>query len=103
MAAQLPQYATRVWWALCCGFFTCGLLLQDLSGKDQEKVAEVTRVRVELLEQIGQLEAERTTQEGLRAKINALEREMKGTLLRFFMLSFVMFRASEPKGRSEVW
>lgn len=52
-------------------------LQQDLSGKDQEKVAEVTRVRVELLEQIGHLEAERTAQEGLRAKINALEREMK--------------------------
>ncbi|XP_054877069.1 leucine-rich repeat-containing protein 45 [Poeciliopsis prolifica] len=52
-------------------------LQQDLSGKEQEKVAEVSRVRVELLEQIGQLEADRTAQEGLKAKISALEREMK--------------------------
>ncbi|MEQ2296773.1 hypothetical protein AMECASPLE_027936 [Ameca splendens] len=53
------------------------MLLQDLSGKDQEKVAEVSRVRVELQGYIGQLEAERTAQEGLKAKISALEREMK--------------------------
>ncbi|XP_005814417.1 leucine-rich repeat-containing protein 45 isoform X1 [Xiphophorus maculatus] len=52
-------------------------LQQDLSGKEQEKVAEVSRVRLELLEQIGQLEADRTAQEGLKAKIGALEREMK--------------------------
>ncbi|KAK5606096.1 hypothetical protein CRENBAI_000537 [Crenichthys baileyi] len=52
-------------------------LQQDLSGKDQEKVAEVSRVRVELQGYIGQLEAERTAQEGLKAKISALEREMK--------------------------
>lgn len=36
------------------------------------------RVRVELQEQIGHLEAERTAQEGMKAKIFALEREMKG-------------------------
>ncbi|XP_058476744.1 leucine-rich repeat-containing protein 45 [Solea solea] len=49
----------------------------ELSGKEQEKVAEVSRVRVELQEQIGHLEAERTAQEGLREKIHALEREIK--------------------------
>uniref|UniRef100_A0A3P8VYP2 Leucine rich repeat containing 45 n=2 Tax=Cynoglossus semilaevis TaxID=244447 RepID=A0A3P8VYP2_CYNSE len=52
-------------------------LQQELSGKDQEKVAEVSRVRVELQEQIGHLQVERTAQEGLREKINALEREIK--------------------------
>ncbi|XP_043958616.1 leucine-rich repeat-containing protein 45 [Gambusia affinis] len=52
-------------------------LQQDLSGKEQEKVAEVSRVRVELQEQIGQLEADRMAQERLKAKISALEREMK--------------------------
>lgn len=59
------------------------MLLQDLSGKEQEKVAEVSRVRVELQEQIGQLEADRMAQERLKAKISALEREMKGTLSTF--------------------
>uniref|UniRef100_A0A3B4Z357 Leucine rich repeat containing 45 n=1 Tax=Stegastes partitus TaxID=144197 RepID=A0A3B4Z357_9TELE len=53
------------------------VLLQELSGKDQEKVAEVSRVRVELQEQIGHLQAERTAQGGLKEKINALERELK--------------------------
>ncbi|XP_051959406.1 leucine-rich repeat-containing protein 45 isoform X2 [Xyrauchen texanus] len=52
-------------------------LQQELAGKEQEKVAEVTRVRVELQEQIGHLEAERATQGGLKEKIAALEREMK--------------------------
>lgn len=52
---------------------------QDLAGKEQEKVSEVTRVRVELQEQIGHLQAERTAQGGLKEKIAALEREMKGT------------------------
>ncbi|XP_028286650.1 leucine-rich repeat-containing protein 45 [Parambassis ranga] len=52
-------------------------LQQELSGKEQEKVAEVSRVRVELQEQIGHLQAERTAQGGLKEKINALEREMK--------------------------
>uniref|UniRef100_A0A3B5MHW4 Uncharacterized protein n=1 Tax=Xiphophorus couchianus TaxID=32473 RepID=A0A3B5MHW4_9TELE len=56
-------------------------LQQDLSGKEQEKVAEVSRVRVELLEQIGQLEADRAAQEGLKVKIGALEREMKREVL----------------------
>lgn len=51
---------------------------QDLAGKEQEKVSEVTRVRVELQEQIGHLQAERTAQGGLKEKIAALEREMKG-------------------------
>ncbi|XP_067403214.1 leucine-rich repeat-containing protein 45 isoform X2 [Emydura macquarii macquarii] len=52
-------------------------LQQDLSGKEQEKVAEVNKVRVELLEQIGHLQAERAAQEGLREKVAALERQLK--------------------------
>ncbi|XP_071318703.1 leucine-rich repeat-containing protein 45 [Trachinotus anak] len=52
-------------------------LQQELSCKDQEKVAEVSRVRVELQEQIGHLEAERMAQAGLKEKISALEREIK--------------------------
>ncbi|XP_078135300.1 leucine-rich repeat-containing protein 45 isoform X3 [Sander vitreus] len=52
-------------------------LQQDLSAKDQEKVAEVSRVKVELQEQIGHLQAERTAQGGLKEKISALEREIK--------------------------
>lgn len=41
-------------------------------------MAEVSRVRVELQEQIGHLQAERTAQGGLKEKISALERELKG-------------------------
>ncbi|XP_072312467.1 leucine-rich repeat-containing protein 45 [Eucyclogobius newberryi] len=52
-------------------------LQQELSGKEQEKVAEVNKVRVELQEQIGHLETERATQTGLKERIGALEREMK--------------------------
>uniref|UniRef100_K9IM92 Putative leucine-rich repeat-containing protein 45 n=1 Tax=Desmodus rotundus TaxID=9430 RepID=K9IM92_DESRO len=52
-------------------------LQQDLSNKDQEKVAEVTRVRVELQEQIGRLQAELTAQEALKEKVAALERQLK--------------------------
>uniref|UniRef100_A0A8C3A373 Leucine rich repeat containing 45 n=1 Tax=Cyclopterus lumpus TaxID=8103 RepID=A0A8C3A373_CYCLU len=52
-------------------------LQQELSGKDQEKVAELSQVRVELQEQIGHLQAERTAQGGLKEKISALEREIK--------------------------
>ncbi|KAK3529234.1 hypothetical protein QTP70_021919 [Hemibagrus guttatus] len=52
-------------------------LQQELAGKEQEKVAEVTRVKVELQEQIGHLQAERTAQSGLKEKIAALEREIK--------------------------
>lgn len=52
-------------------------LQQELAGKEQEKVAEVSCVRVELQEQIGHLQAERTAQGGLKEKIAALEREMK--------------------------
>lgn len=51
---------------------------QELGIKEQEKVSEVSKVRVELQEQIGHLEAERTAQEGLRGKIAALERQLKG-------------------------
>ncbi|CAJ0958982.1 unnamed protein product [Ranitomeya imitator] len=54
-------------------------LQQELSKKDQEKVSEVTKVRVELQEQMGHLEAELTAQEGLKEKISALERQQKGT------------------------
>ncbi|KAL7989510.1 hypothetical protein Chor_012176 [Crotalus horridus] len=53
------------------------LSLQELGSKEQEKVSEVNKVRVELQEQIGHLEAERTAQEGLRGKIAALERQLK--------------------------
>ncbi|CAL8262468.1 unnamed protein product [Arctogadus glacialis] len=52
-------------------------LQQELSGKDQERVAEVSRVRVELQEQTGHLQAERATNGSLKEKISALEREMK--------------------------
>ncbi|XP_078257239.1 leucine-rich repeat-containing protein 45 [Rhinoraja longicauda] len=52
-------------------------LNQELSGKDQVKVAEVNNVRVELQEQIGHLQAERAAREGLKEKISALERQLK--------------------------
>lgn len=61
------------------------VLLQELSGKEQEKVAEVSRVRVELQEQIAHLQAEMTAQGGLRSKISALEREIKGVVPLFFL------------------
>lgn len=51
---------------------------QDLNSKEQEKVTEVNKVKVELQEQIGHLQAERAAQEGLREKIAALERQLKG-------------------------
>ncbi|XP_042198514.1 leucine-rich repeat-containing protein 45 [Callorhinchus milii] len=52
-------------------------LFQEMSGKDQEKVTEVNKVRVELQEQIGHLQAERATQEGFKEKISTLERQLK--------------------------
>lgn len=52
-------------------------LQQELLVKEQEKVAEVSRVRVELQEQMGHLEAERTGQGALKEKISVLEREIK--------------------------
>ncbi|KAM9537495.1 leucine-rich repeat-containing protein 45 isoform 1-T1 [Guaruba guarouba] len=52
-------------------------LQQDLNSKEEEKVTEVNRVKVELQEQIGHLQAERTAQNGLREKIAALERQLK--------------------------
>ncbi|XP_037593089.1 leucine-rich repeat-containing protein 45 isoform X3 [Cebus imitator] len=52
-------------------------LQQDLSHKDQERVAEVSRVRVELQEQNGRLQAELAAQEALREKAAALERQLK--------------------------
>lgn len=54
-------------------------LQQELSNKDQEKVAEVTRVRVELQEQNGRLQAELTAQETLKEKVAALERQLRVT------------------------
>lgn len=51
---------------------------QELSNKDQEKVAEVTRVRVELQEQNGRLQAELAAQEALKEKVAALERQLRG-------------------------
>nr|XP_023676597.1 leucine-rich repeat-containing protein 45 [Paramormyrops kingsleyae] len=52
-------------------------LQQEVSRKEQEKVADLNRVKVELQEQIGHLQVERTAQGALREKIAALEREMK--------------------------
>ncbi|XP_051851286.1 leucine-rich repeat-containing protein 45 isoform X1 [Antechinus flavipes] len=52
-------------------------LQKEVRDKEQEKVAEVNKVRVELQEQIGHLQAERTAQEGLKEKIAALERQIK--------------------------
>lgn len=52
-------------------------LQQELSLKDQERVAEVSRVRVELQEQNGRLQAELAAQEALREKAAALERQLK--------------------------
>ncbi|KFQ10472.1 Leucine-rich repeat-containing protein 45, partial [Leptosomus discolor] len=52
-------------------------LQQDLNSKEEEKVTEVNKVKVELQEQIGHLQAERTAQDGLREKIAALERQLK--------------------------
>ncbi|XP_054449266.1 leucine-rich repeat-containing protein 45 [Pteronotus mesoamericanus] len=52
-------------------------LQQELSNKDQEKVAEVARVRVEFQEQNGRLQAELTAQEALKEKVAALERQLK--------------------------
>ncbi|XP_044941588.1 leucine-rich repeat-containing protein 45 isoform X2 [Mustela putorius furo] len=54
-------------------------LQQELSNTDQEKVAEVSRVRVELQEQNGRLQAELAAQEALREKVAALERRLKVT------------------------
>ncbi|XP_059527558.1 leucine-rich repeat-containing protein 45 isoform X1 [Myotis daubentonii] len=54
-------------------------LQQELSNKDQEKVAEVTRVRVELQEQNGRLQAELAAQEALKEKAAALERQLRVT------------------------
>lgn len=51
---------------------------QELINKDQEKVAEVARVRVELQEQMGRMQADLVAQEALREKVAALERQMKG-------------------------
>ncbi|KAM5272705.1 leucine-rich repeat-containing protein 45 [Ctenodactylus gundi] len=52
-------------------------LQQELSSKDQERVAEVTRVRVEMQEQVGRLQAELAAREALREKAAALERQLK--------------------------
>lgn len=63
---------------------------QDLNSKEQEKMTEVNKVKVELQEQIGHLQAERTAQEGLREKIAALERQLKGdTSLHVFQMLMV--------------
>uniref|UniRef100_A0A8C3MS34 Leucine rich repeat containing 45 n=1 Tax=Geospiza parvula TaxID=87175 RepID=A0A8C3MS34_GEOPR len=52
-------------------------LQQYVDRKEEEKVTELNKVKVELQEQIGHLEAERTAQDGLREKIAALERQLK--------------------------
>lgn len=51
-------------------------------------MAEVSRVKVELQEQIGHLDAERTAQVALKEKISALEREIKGQLFKFWFCEF---------------
>lgn len=51
---------------------------QELSNKDQEKVVEVSRVRAELQEQMGRIQADLVAQEVLREKVAALERQLKG-------------------------
>lgn len=53
-------------------------MCQDLDSKEEEKVTELNKVKVELQEQIGHLETERAAQDGLREKIAALERQLKG-------------------------
>ncbi|NP_001184030.1 leucine-rich repeat-containing protein 45 isoform 1 [Xenopus tropicalis] len=50
---------------------------QELATKEEEKLSALTKVRVEFHEQIGHLEAQLATQEGLREKISALERQQK--------------------------
>ncbi|XP_036610616.1 leucine-rich repeat-containing protein 45 [Trichosurus vulpecula] len=52
-------------------------LQQELRNKEQEKVTEVNKVRVDLQAQIGHLQAEQTAQEGLKEKIATLERQIK--------------------------
>ncbi|XP_048220963.1 leucine-rich repeat-containing protein 45 isoform X2 [Perognathus longimembris pacificus] len=52
-------------------------LQRELNDKDQEKVAEVNRVRMELQEQMGRLQADLVAQEALREKVTALERQLK--------------------------
>uniref|UniRef100_A0A8C5WFK0 Leucine rich repeat containing 45 n=1 Tax=Leptobrachium leishanense TaxID=445787 RepID=A0A8C5WFK0_9ANUR len=52
-------------------------LNQELAKREQQKMAEVTKARVELQERIGHLEAELTAQEGLKEKICSLERQLK--------------------------
>ncbi|XP_078509901.1 leucine-rich repeat-containing protein 45 isoform X1 [Lissotriton helveticus] len=52
-------------------------LEKDLAGKERQTVAQVNKVRVELEEQIGHLQAERTAQEGLKEMIAALQRQLK--------------------------
>ncbi|XP_018090541.1 leucine-rich repeat-containing protein 45 isoform X2 [Xenopus laevis] len=52
-------------------------LQQELGTKEEEKVSALTKARVEFHEQIGHLEAQLSTQEGLREKISTLERQQK--------------------------
>ncbi|XP_051038257.1 leucine-rich repeat-containing protein 45 isoform X2 [Phodopus roborovskii] len=52
-------------------------LQQELSNKDQEKVAELSRVRAELQGQMGRMQADLVAQEVLREKVAALERQLK--------------------------
>nr|XP_019836052.1 PREDICTED: leucine-rich repeat-containing protein 45 [Bos indicus] len=74
---RLEEVSAGSWRTACStrrGESTEGL---ELSNKDQEKVAEVTRVRLELQEQNGRLQAELTAQEALKEKAAALERQLK--------------------------
>ncbi|XP_061563783.1 leucine-rich repeat-containing protein 45 [Cololabis saira] len=53
-------------------------LQQELAGKDQEQLAAVSRAKLELQEQLAQLQAETAAQAVLRSKVSALERELRG-------------------------
>lgn len=73
VGAQTPALASRP-----CVDSPSPTPFQELSNKDQEKVAEVARVRVELQEQMGRMQADLVAQEVLREKVAALERQLKG-------------------------
>uniref|UniRef100_UPI00358F2858 leucine-rich repeat-containing protein 45 isoform X2 n=1 Tax=Myxine glutinosa TaxID=7769 RepID=UPI00358F2858 len=50
---------------------------KELMGKQEQAMLEVTKVRLELQQRIGHLEAELTKQEGLEEKVAVLERQLK--------------------------
>uniref|UniRef100_A0A8C4X0N5 Leucine rich repeat containing 45 n=1 Tax=Eptatretus burgeri TaxID=7764 RepID=A0A8C4X0N5_EPTBU len=50
---------------------------KELMGKQEQAMLEVTKVRLELQQRIGHLQAELTKQEGLEEKVAILERQLK--------------------------